>query len=157
MFAGRDASRAYITGCFADDNVPDVRGIEWTFVPKDVPRFEETPDSELPELRKFYRYEMVEKGLEEVEKTLEHWAKMFRGDKGKDYFEVGYVKREAGWMEKMEPRTLCANAERKRPKEAFDEQEKYERGAKAFRKARKARKQKEKEKEQQEPVTHDQL
>ncbi|CAK3864634.1 cytochrome b5 [Lecanosticta acicola] len=152
VFAGRDASRAYITGCFAEDNVPDVRGIEWTFIPQDVPRFEETPDSELSEMRKYYRYEMAENALEEVDKGLEHWAKMFRGEKGKDYFEVGYVKREAGWLEKMPSRTLCANAEKKRPKSKFDEKEKYEKGARAFRRARKARKQK-----GGETVKHDQL
>jgi hypothetical protein len=41
---------------------------------------------------------------------------MFSGEAGKDYFEVGTVKREPGWLEKLPKRKLCAQAQKARPK-----------------------------------------
>ncbi|KAG7005317.1 cytochrome P450 [Physcia stellaris] len=35
FFAGRDATRAYVTGCFDEDLTPDLRGVEEMFVPVD--------------------------------------------------------------------------------------------------------------------------
>jgi predicted heme/steroid binding protein len=35
FFAGRDAARAFLTGCFAEDAVPDLRGVERMFMPVD--------------------------------------------------------------------------------------------------------------------------
>jgi hypothetical protein len=52
----------------------------------------------------------------QVEATLEGWKRMFSGQGGKDYFEVGKVKREEGWLEKLPKRKLCAQAEKQRPK-----------------------------------------
>ncbi|KAF2816547.1 uncharacterized protein BDZ99DRAFT_458406 [Mytilinidion resinicola] len=37
FFAGRDAARAFITGCFQEDLTPDLRGVEEMFVPRDAP------------------------------------------------------------------------------------------------------------------------
>jgi len=127
FFAGRDAARAYVTGCFKEDSVPDWRGAEWMFIPTDVPRFSETPDSELDKQRRLYRYQAVEKGLKEVDDTLTHWAKVFSGETGKDYTQVGYVKREEGWIEKLPLRELCEHAERKRPQSTFDKDNVYRR------------------------------
>ena len=41
---------------------------------------------------------------------------MFKGEGGKEYFEVGKVKREEGWLEKLPMRALCASAQKGRPK-----------------------------------------
>ncbi|KJY01251.1 cytochrome b5-like Heme/Steroid binding domain-containing protein [Zymoseptoria brevis] len=118
FFAGRDATRGFITGCFADDNIPDYRGAEWTFIPVDVPRYEEVADEAMEERQKAYRREMIEKGKQGVDETIRHWAKMFRGETGKDYFEVGYVKRNRQLMLQRPVPTLCQPAESKRPKKS---------------------------------------
>lgn len=117
VFSGRDAARGFVTGCFAEDNNPDVRGLEWQFVPRDVPTYEEKSDEDLTEQMRTYRAESIEKGLQEVRGTIEHWQKVFRGETGKDYFEVGRItgrKPETGPVKE-----LCANAAKKRPKEGF--------------------------------------
>src|SRR5687767_6243769 len=36
-FGGCDAARAYVTGCFADDRTPDMRGVEEMYLPIDDP------------------------------------------------------------------------------------------------------------------------
>jgi predicted heme/steroid binding protein len=122
VFAGRDAARGFVTGCFAEDNVPDLRGVEWMFVPVDVPTYEEKSDAQLESsLMREYRAEKVTRGKAEVEGTLKHWAKVFRGETGKDYFEIGYVDRKSGYWAQKPARKLCANAEKKRPKAQFED------------------------------------
>lgn len=37
FFAGHDAARAFITGCFAEDQTPDLRGVEEMYIPIDPP------------------------------------------------------------------------------------------------------------------------
>jgi hypothetical protein len=46
---------------------------------------------------------------------LEHWHKLFRGEKGKPYHKVGEVKREEGWLEQLPKRELCEEAAKNRP------------------------------------------
>ena len=113
VFAGKDAARGFITGCFAEDSTPDLRGAEWTYIPRDVP----APGAEaLSGEEKNYRAQEVRKARKMVAETIEGWGKMFRGEQGKDYFEVGKVVREEGWLEKLPKRGLCEQAERGRPK-----------------------------------------
>lgn len=113
VFAGKDAARGFITGCFAEDSTPDLRGAEWTYIPQDVP---EVGAEGLTGEQKNYRSQEVRKAQKMVRDTIEGWAKMFRGEQGKDYFEVGQVVREEGWLEKLPKRGLCAQAEKGRPK-----------------------------------------
>lgn len=114
VFAGKDAARGFITGCFAEDSTPDLRGAEWTYIPKDVPGFQESGVSgEMKSIRE----REVRKAKRQVKDTIEGWQQLFRGDKGKDYFEVGEVQREDGWLEKLPKRELCALAEKGRPKQ----------------------------------------
>lgn len=116
VFAGKDAARGFITGCFAEDSNPDLRGAEWTYVPTDVPPYEEAEGMKVPAAQKIYREQELRKARRKVRDTLEGWAKMFRGEGGKDYFEVGKVKREEGWEKTRPMPTLCAQAEKGRPK-----------------------------------------
>lgn len=37
VFAGADASRAFVTGCFKEDRIPDMRGVEEMYLPLDDP------------------------------------------------------------------------------------------------------------------------
>ena len=116
VFAGKDAARGFITGCFAEDSTPDLRGAEWTYVPIDVPPFDELDGVKVQAAQKIYREQELRKARKQMEQTLEGWGKMFRGDGGKDYFEIGEVVREGGWLERLPRRKLCAQAERGRPK-----------------------------------------
>lgn len=50
----------------------------------------------------------------QVNAVLENWAEMFRGARGKDYFEVGKVVRPEGWPTGEVPE-LCKDARDKRP------------------------------------------
>ena len=113
VFAGRDAARGFITGCFAEDATPDLRGAEWTYIPQDVAA---PGTAGLTGEEKNYRAQEVRRAQRMVRETIEGWGRMFRGEQGKDYFEVGRVVREEGWLERLERRGLCAQAEKGRPK-----------------------------------------
>ncbi|EMC92170.1 hypothetical protein BAUCODRAFT_38198 [Baudoinia panamericana UAMH 10762] len=113
VFAGIDATRGFITGCFVEDRTPDLRGAEWTYVPADVPGFEVEG---VTAAQKSYRELELRKARRQVQMTIEGWGKMFQGGGGKDYFEVGKVKREEGWLEKLPRRKLCEQAQKQRPK-----------------------------------------
>ncbi|KAI7722465.1 hypothetical protein D0864_16675 [Hortaea werneckii] len=151
VFAGKDAARGFVTGCFVEDGVPDLRGVEWTYVPVGIPRFGEEEEGEgegevgqgmqgegdgkgrggeeeevgrkdkkvkkrvSPEL-KSQREQALRQARKQVKATIEGWGKMFRGETGKGYFEVGKVVREEGWLERLPRREICAQAERGRPK-----------------------------------------
>lgn len=127
-----------MTGCFVEDGTPDLRGVEWTYVPAEIPRFgeeeqeggegagegkegdggEETKKKKKkvsPEL-KARREQALRQARKQVQATIDGWGKMFRGETGKGYFEVGKVVREEGWLEKLPRREICAQAERGRPK-----------------------------------------
>ncbi|KAK5116502.1 hypothetical protein LTR62_008051 [Meristemomyces frigidus] len=114
VFAGKDAARGFISGCFAEDAVPDLRGVEWTYIPTDVPALG-TPG--VTAEQKSYREREVRRARKKVREVLAGWAELFEGAKGKkDYFVVGVVDRAEGWLDQVEKRGLCAQAERQRPK-----------------------------------------
>jgi predicted heme/steroid binding protein len=130
FFAGRDAARAFLTGCFAEDADPDLRGVERMFMPIDP---EEKPDAS-PEViekaksrRKLSSKEVRERGEKELEQArermqqgLESWHALFRGDKGKPYRKVGMVKRPRDWERVVPPKKLCAQAEKSRPVRKYE-------------------------------------
>jgi predicted heme/steroid binding protein len=119
VFAGKDAARGFITGCFAEDSTPDLRGAEWTYVAQDIPDFDELDGFKVGSAQKIMREQQLRMGRKKVRETIEGWEKMFRGEGGKDYFEVGKVVREEGWLEKLPRRKLCAQAEKGRPKSSY--------------------------------------
>ena len=114
VFSGRDASRGFVTGCFAVDNVPDLRGVEWVFIPRDVPTYEEKKDEELTEQMRDYRNDWIRDAQQEVRNAVGHWQGVFRGETGKEYFEVGKIVGRK--PEKGPVRELC----KQRPKEGFE-------------------------------------
>ncbi|MCJ1310337.1 hypothetical protein MMC25_004001 [Agyrium rufum] len=128
FFAGRDASRAFVTGCFQTDLTPDMRGVEEMYVPLDLDTEPSYIDGEGHELGKEERRKMRaewkskkaqawKKGRERAMKTIAGWQSRFEtGKNQKGYFEVGRVVREEGWLEKMEKRELCPKAKEARPK-----------------------------------------
>ena len=111
FFAGCDAARAYVTGCFADDRTPDMRGVETMYLPLDNPEVDaHWTAAEMEALRETERKEAEER----VFGALKHWVDFFA--KSKKYTKVGYVKREEGWLEKTAERELCAPAQKGRKK-----------------------------------------
>ncbi|KAI9777888.1 MAG: hypothetical protein M1835_005113 [Candelina submexicana] len=111
FFAGHDATRAYITGCFAEDITPDIRGVEEMFIPVDEAGDEEGLSKGESKKRKEQDRRMARK---QVKGSVRHWETFF-GDSRK-YHRVGSVKREEGWLEKMPRRVLCEAAQKARPK-----------------------------------------
>ncbi|KAF1939914.1 hypothetical protein EJ02DRAFT_407561 [Clathrospora elynae] len=136
FFAGRDAARAFLTGCFAEDAVPDLRGVEMMFMPIEP---EEKPgltaedkavEVQKAKLRrsKLSKGELKNRHAQELRSArrqakqgLEGWHALFRGDKGKPYRKVGTVKREEGWLDKVPKRELCEQAAKGRPIRKYDD------------------------------------
>lgn len=113
FFAGRDAARAFVTGCFDTDLTPDLRGVEEMFLPLDaaVGAGAEGLSRADVEARGKREYEAARK---KVTDTIEGWASMFRGEGGKPYLKVGEVVREPGWLEKLPVPELCDRAQKMR-------------------------------------------
>ncbi|KAK4152602.1 hypothetical protein C8A00DRAFT_16082 [Chaetomidium leptoderma] len=110
-FAGCDAARAYVTGCFAEDRTPDMRGAEDMYLPLDDPVVDRHwSPAELAALKKQER-EAAEK---RVHDGLSHWVGFFKGNPRYDF--VGYVKKPAGWPGTEPRRQLCASAAKGRKK-----------------------------------------
>lgn len=128
FFAGRDAARAFVTGCFDTDLTPDLRGVEMMYVPIDDDDAAEV-EGENGELKrkggakgtvkseiKTRRERELRLARKKVADTLDGWSQMFRGDGGKAYFKVGDVARAPGWMDKLPFPELCDRAKGLRPK-----------------------------------------
>ncbi|KAK8862979.1 cytochrome b5 [Apiospora arundinis] len=111
IFAGVDASRGFVTGCFKDDRTADLRGVEQMFIPLDDPAVDNKyTTAELAAIKAEERTEAERKVFE----ALEHWANFFaRSDK---YHKVGTVRREPDWLEKEPMKKLCDAAQQQRPK-----------------------------------------
>lgn len=131
VFAGRDAARAFLTGCFAEDSTPDLRGVEQMFIPIDPEHKADATEEDKEKAktrRKLSSGEMKNRHAQELrtarrqmKEGLENWHMLFRGDKGKPYRKVGTVKREKGWMDKLPIRKLCEAAEKQRPVRKYDD------------------------------------
>ncbi|KAL3467545.1 cytochrome b5-like heme/steroid binding domain-containing protein [Aspergillus heterothallicus] len=112
FFAGRDATRAFVTGCFQEDLTDDLTGVEEMFIPIDEPE-------ELEKLsrgdKKKRREQDVRLARKRVEKQVNHWVGFF--GKHKKYFEVGRVVKDASAKDEKEgKRELCEAAKKQRPK-----------------------------------------
>ena len=108
-FAGCDASRAYVTGCFAEDRTPDMRGVEEMFLPLEDPEANaKFTKEELSGVRK----EELAEARRRVHEALGHWVGFF--EKSDKYRKVGSVKREKGWLKELPRRELCEGAHRGR-------------------------------------------
>ena len=107
VFAGRDATRAFVTGCFLEDRTGDLRGAEEIYIPVDDP--DEDISSGTRKMRaEKERREARKRMLQEVSK----WESFYRGHK--KYFEVGRLTGVEEYEGK--PPKLCEPAEKGRPK-----------------------------------------
>ncbi|KAI5862401.1 cytochrome b5 [Durotheca rogersii] len=109
FFAGADASRAYVTGCFAEDRTADLRGAEAAFLPLDDPAADARyPAAELARLRRRERADARER----VREALAHWVQFF--ERNPKYPKVGYVRRDPAWLDAEPRRPLCDAAQKAR-------------------------------------------
>ncbi|PGG95802.1 hypothetical protein AJ79_09862 [Helicocarpus griseus UAMH5409] len=114
-FAGVDATRAYVTGCFQEDRTPDLRGAELMFIPiedDDESAMERGMSSQQKKVR---REREMREAREKVKAQVRHWMGFFGNHK--DYFVVGRVVGGPGIGGKgVERRELCEAASKARPK-----------------------------------------
>lgn len=107
VFAGRDATRAFVTGCFLEDRTSDLRGAEEIYIPVEDPE-EEISSGEKKKRAERERREAKKKVLQEVKKWVDFYGK------SKKYFEVGKL---VGVEEPTgDPPSLCEPAQKGRPK-----------------------------------------
>ncbi|KAH8195958.1 hypothetical protein TruAng_009878 [Truncatella angustata] len=116
VFAGADAARGFVTGCFAEDRTADLRGVEQMHVPADDPEVD--AHFSAAELEALKGRELGE-ARQKVHDQLSHWVNFFA--RSPKYPRVGTVKREKSWLDKEPVPTLCAQAEKGRPKRKIPE------------------------------------
>lgn len=137
FFAGRDATRAFVTGCFDTDLNGDLRGVEEMFVPvgdggagdEVVGQGEgegESGKSQGPDRkreRKLRREREWRQARKQVRDVVEGWRSMFDGGKGGKYFKRGEVNRSggSGWQGWGEVKHLCEKAKQGRPGRTADQ------------------------------------
>ncbi len=107
VFAGRDATRAFVTGCFLEDRTGDLRGAEDIYIPIDDPAEDISSGARKTRAEK-ERREARKRVLQEVNK----WEAFYRNHK--KYTEVGKL---VGVPEYTgDPPKLCDSAQKGRPK-----------------------------------------
>ncbi|EXJ68448.1 uncharacterized protein A1O5_08240 [Cladophialophora psammophila CBS 110553] len=108
VFAGRDATRAFVTGCFLEDRTGDLRGAEMIYIP-----IEDDPEEEISSSARKLRAEKERReAKKKVQDEVRRWEQFYK--KHKKYFEVGKL---VGVPEYTgEPPKLCEPAEKGRPK-----------------------------------------
>lgn len=106
-FAGHDASRGFVTGCFMEDRTSDLRGAEDVYLPI------EDPDEVISSGERKTRAERERRvAKRKVQEEVDRWVKFYSNSK--KYFEVGKV---VGVDAPSGPApTLCAQAQKGRPK-----------------------------------------
>ncbi|KAK7613572.1 hypothetical protein BKA81DRAFT_97437 [Phyllosticta paracitricarpa] len=128
FFAGRDAVRAFVTGCFDTDLSPDLRGVEQMYMPVDEEEnassstsASTTPTPSLtPAQRKIQRQADLRVARKRVAETVNGWARVFAGETGKEYVAVGRVVRPEGWLDDVPVPELCEKARKQRPVRGWD-------------------------------------
>ena len=113
FFAGKDAARAFVTGCFEQDLTPDLSGVEEMFIPVDDENDEE--EKKLSRGHKKIRREQdLRFARAQVRKQVLHWENFYRNSQ--KYFEVGKVDASRGGVRRDEKLPLCESAMKNRPK-----------------------------------------
>ncbi|KAA8911620.1 hypothetical protein FN846DRAFT_773871 [Sphaerosporella brunnea] len=123
FFAGRDAARAYVSGCFAEDLTWDLRGLEEMYI---TGRGREEDEAELAEISQLRGREGMDgrirwlqsrrdkrrkEAWQKVAKQVDHWDRFFRAHER--YFYVGRVVHES--LDGKPVRELCKKGGKRKP------------------------------------------
>ncbi|KAI0124868.1 hypothetical protein BJ170DRAFT_597719 [Xylariales sp. AK1849] len=111
VFAGVDAARGFVTGCFGEDRTADMRGVEDMYIPVDDPEVDKHYTA--AELEALKKTELAD-ASKRVHEGLSHWVNFFKNSP--KYPRVGHVKRQKNWLDKEPRRKLCDQAAKGRPK-----------------------------------------
>jgi predicted heme/steroid binding protein len=129
-FAGVDATRAFVTGCFAEDRTDDLRGAELIYMPLDL---DTAPPGSSDAERKSWearREKARLAALQKVDAAVASWITMFGGGQDKykraksattKYFAVGrlvFTDQDLEARSKRKVPALCKRARNMRPKSA---------------------------------------
>ena len=109
-FAGADATRAFVTGCFAEDRTGDMRGAEAVYIPVDDP--DEVISSGAKKAR---REQETREAKKKVKAEVEKWEKFY--GTSKKYFKAG---RMTPQVYEGPPPQLCDRAVKAKPKRKKD-------------------------------------
>ncbi|PYH92560.1 heme/steroid binding domain protein [Aspergillus ellipticus CBS 707.79] len=109
FFTGRDATRAFVTGCFKEDLTPDMRGVEEMYIPIDDPAEVEALTSGEKKTR---REQDLRLAKQRIDKQVTHWQNFFRNHQ--KYFEVGRLVGLEELLVEGEVRELCQVAKQQR-------------------------------------------
>lgn len=114
FFVGKDATRAFVTGCFQEDLTGDMTGVEQLYIPiedDDDSHRERTLTFKEKNLR---RERELQQAREQVEAQVNHWVRFYAShDK---YFVAGKVIPDSSTEETEEKRELCEGAQQNRPR-----------------------------------------
>jgi predicted heme/steroid binding protein len=110
VFGGKHATRAFVTGCFAEDATNDMRGVEIMYIPVEDDAEEDLSSGHKKTRAEKDRREAKKKVLKEVEK----WDKFYRDSK--KYFVIGRLVGEEQESFTGPSPSLCAQADKGRPK-----------------------------------------
>lgn len=101
FFSGKDAARAFVSGCFREDLTWDLRGLEEMYITGDVRKLDDKELSEISRLEstgendsrvrylKKRRDRRRREAWAQVEKAVSHWENFFNNHE--KYFYVGKV------------------------------------------------------------------
>lgn len=112
FFAGKDAARAFVTGCFQEDLTSDLSGVEEMFIPLDDDEDEEGKKLTSGQ-KKIRREQELRFAKAEVKRQVDHWVNFYKNHK--KYFEVGKVVGGEKVADKGK-KELCEAAKKKRPR-----------------------------------------
>jgi predicted heme/steroid binding protein len=117
FFAGRDATRAFVTGCFAEDRTGDLRGVEEMYIP-----VEDDPGEQISSGERKKRAERERRAAKRmVRDEVRKWESFYQ--KSEKYFEVGKVVSGDKGIGDVPPE-LCEDAKKMRPRRSTMEKEK---------------------------------
>ena len=118
-FAGKDATRAFVTGCFAEDSTLDLRGAEEVYMVVDGEGDDGVEEGLSSGERKVRAERERREAKKKVKKEVEKWVDFYRNSQ--KYGEVG---RLVGVPETFagDPPKLCENAQKGRPRRKRKEQ-----------------------------------
>ncbi|KAF7512586.1 hypothetical protein GJ744_000847 [Endocarpon pusillum] len=115
VFAGRDATRAFVTGCFDAEHLRgEVKGVERMYIPVEDLEEEEEGEQLTRGQKKVRREQELREARRKVRAEVDRWSRFYANSE--KYFEVGRVVVDTNSKAEGEMPDLCEAAEKARPR-----------------------------------------